>query len=1013
MRLKHVLALLASVLITASLIAQKRVTGVITSPQGEVLIGVNVLEAGTSNGTTTDLEGAFELSVKEGASLEITYVGYAAQTVTVGDRTNINITLQEGVALDEVVVTALGISREKKSLTYAAQEVGGEELSRVKDANIMNALSGKAPGVVVNRSASGVGGSTRVVLRGNKSTRDNQVLYVVDGIPMLNYTPAQPGDVFGQSNGAGSSGRDGGDGISNLNADDIESMTVLRGASAAALYGSQAANGVILITTKKGKAGSSSIQFSSNLTTESALNTPEMQFSYGQTSNGSLDSWGTKVNSPDHVSDFFQTGTTWINSIALTGGSSTAQTYFSYANTNSKGIVPTSELQRHNFTLRETANFFNDRLTLNGSVNFINQRADNRPSAGLYFNALTGLYLFPRGVDFTKYAEPGFEVFSPNRNTFVQNWTADKDDQQNPYWILNRVPNFDIRNRLMTTASLSLKLSDALSIQARGNMDKSFDTYEQHAYASTQATLANSNGRFILQNNEGTQLYGDVILSLNKNIGNLNVNANLGSSITDSKVATEFFDSFGADLRFANKFSLQNIKQPGGTFQQTEVRQQLQSVFGSLQLGYRSMLYLDVTGRNDWSSTLAYTSNASFFYPSAGVTAVLSEMFDMPSVDFAKVRASYAEVGSGVLPYDTNPLNTISPIGGLQPNTVGPLPGTELQPEISKSFEVGLDLRFLNNRLNFDLTYYSTSTENQRIAIAAPSGSGFSRYIINAGDIENKGIEALITIVPVQTTGFTWNTSFNVTQNKNTVVKLDDRLNDGTFFISEPGVSNYGMALREGGSFGDLFGKQFQRDANGNIVVDGTGKPIPLSGALTFVGNPNPDFMLGWNNAFMFGNFTLNFLIDGRFGGEVMSITRAMMDELGVSQATADARDNGGIDVGAVKEDGTSAGILNAQTFYQGVGGRAGITENYVYDATNIRLRELAVGYNLPKSVVSKLGPVKGLRLSLVGRNLFFIKNEAPFDPDVSFSTGTGLQGVDVFSMPATRSFGFNLSATF
>jgi hypothetical protein len=452
------------------------------------------------------------------------------------------------------------------------------------------------------------------------------------------------------------------------------------------------------------------------------------------------------------------------------------------------------------------------------------------------------------------------------------------------------------------------------------------------------------------------------------------------------------------------------MKQPT-TISENLNHQQLQSVFGSAQIGFKNMLYLDVTGRNDWSSTLAYTTKSSFFYPSVGLTGIISEMVKMKGINFAKVRLSYAEVGNGVSTYDTHPINTINSKNGLNVNTVGALPGTELKPELSKSMEAGIDLRFLNNRMGIDLTVYKSNTTNQRLSIAAPFGSGYTGYIINAGDIQNSGIEAQLNFTPVRQKSFEWTTSVNFTRNVNKVIKLDDRLNNGTFIVNDAGVNNYAMVVRVGDPFGDILGKQFLRDAGGHIIVDKDNKPE--SGKFDVVGNPNPNFMLGWNNSLRIGQFTVNFLIDGRFGGKVMSITQAMIDEVGVSKATADARNAGGIDVGAVHEDGSAAGKIDAKTWYQAVGGRAGFTENYVYDATNIRLRELAIGYALPKSILGEKGIFSAVRLSLVGRNLLFISKKAPFDPEVSMSTGTGLQGVDSFAPPATRSLGVNLNVTF
>ncbi len=401
--MKNFFTLLLLVLTAYSLSAQKTIKGTIADSNGEPLIGVNVVEAGTSNGTVSDIDGSYELSVADGASVEFTYTGYATKTIVVGDQASFDIVLDEGVDLDEIVVTALGISREKKSLTYASQEVGGDELTDVKDVNAINALTGKAAGVFINRNGSGVGGSTRILLRGNKSLTDNEPLFVIDGIPMLNSREGDQENLFG-------GGIDSGDGISNINPDDIESMTVLKGASAAALYGSQAANGVILITTKKGKAGAARINFSSTLITERAAYGPDLQFKYGQTSDGAEFSWGNAVNAPDHVDGFFDTGVNWINSLSISGGNENLQTFFSYSNVNAKGIVPTNTLDRHNFTLTESGRFFDGRLEIRGSASFINQEVANRPASGLYFNPLTGLYFFPRGLDFNEY-KTNFEVF--------------------------------------------------------------------------------------------------------------------------------------------------------------------------------------------------------------------------------------------------------------------------------------------------------------------------------------------------------------------------------------------------------------------------------------------------------------------------------------------------------------------------------------------------------------------------------------------------------------------------
>jgi TonB-linked SusC/RagA family outer membrane protein len=1008
---KSLLVMLLFILGSAgALFAQNVITGVVTSGEdGTTMPGVNVVVRGTTTGTTTDMDGKYKITVpRDAKTLEFSFIGFNTLAVDINGKNVIDVVMQPGnLNLDEVVVTALGISKEKKSLAYSTQQVNTEEITAIKSVNPINALNGKVAGMTINKSASGTGGSTRITLRGNKSTRNNQPLYVVDGVPMLNYTPQQPGSTWGGSNADGSPGVDGGDAISNLNPDDIESISVLKGATAAALYGSQAANGVIMITTKKGKEGVADINFSSNFTFENPITIPDMQYSYGQTSDGALDSWGDKLGTeaPDHVKDFYQTGTTWINSLSFSGGNQKAQTYVSYANTTSKGIVPENKFDRHNFDLKETASFFDGIVNVTGAVNYLHQKTNNRPVTGLYWNPLTGLYLFPRGMDFNYYKE-NYEVWDPNRFLNAQNWFADSDKQQNPYWIINRNPMTSVRDRVYTMASIDVRLAKNLKIIGRGNIDKSWDTYELKAYATTQGTLATENGRYILNNTNGSQYYGELLLNYDYHSTDWYVSAYLGTSIRDESIYTEYFDPFPGKLGIANVFQLQNFVQPGINMKQSLYRRQLQSVYGSAQFGWKSMLYIDVSGRNDWSSTLP---DQSYFYPSVGASFILSEVLKADWLNFLKVRASYAVVGNDVSPYVANMIPFYSNKGTGEPVTLGLNDGTELVPEKSKSWEIGVDFRTWNGRLNLDFTYYNSITENQFVQISAPQGSGFLYYLVNAGRIKNNGVEAMLEVVPVETKKVRWSAMFNFTKNVNTVDELHEKL-DGVYYITPNDVNNYAMVISEGGSFGDIYGKRFKRDSQGRIVVDADGKPMAEEGGLGYVGNPNPDFMLGFNNVVTVGNFTFRALIDGRFGGEVMSITQAMNDKYGVSLVTADDRDNGGVEIDAVYEDGTPvSGKLDAHNFYNTVGGRDGITEYYVYDATNVRLREFSAGYNFKLN--SKV--VKNLRLSFVARNLFFFYLKAPYDPDVAMATNVGLQGVDAYSIPSTRSFGLNLSVKF
>ncbi|PSL47629.1 TonB-linked SusC/RagA family outer membrane protein [Chitinophaga niastensis] len=1008
-----------------SILQEREISGSVKDSKGNLLPGVTVQIKGASKGTQTNPEGKYHISANTGDILVFSSVGFALKEVTVGSGATINATLEDNVkGLNELVVTALGIQRKAKDLTYSTQQVKGEDLTNVKETNVINSLSGKVSGLQINRSASGVGGSSRVVLRGQKSIRENQPLYVIDGVPIANFSSAQPSDLWGQSAGpsSNSAGRDGGDILSTINPDDIESVNVLKGASASALYGSQAANGVIMITTRKGKAGQAKITYSSNFTLDQPSYRPDLQYSYLQSSPGNLYSWGAKGSSPDHVKSFFQNGTTWINSINVSGGTEKAQTYFSYSNTSNKGIIPTTKYGQHTLNFRENANFLNDKLNLDANVQMTTQNAHNRPTSGLYYNALTGLYLFPRGLDFNQYKN-NYEYFSDSRNMYIQDWwnintekgLTGQDSQQNPYWILNRNVTENRKDNLITSLALRYKLTDWLSVQARGNVNKAWDKYELKANAGTQTTIADANGRYTYDYLSSTQYYGDLLLVGNTKLSQkIGFNFTAGTSITDLKQDRNYIDSKDADLAFANVFNIGNINlSPAAKITPSGLRRQLQSVFGTVGVNLSEKVFLDLTARNDWSSTLAYTPNVKkgYLYYSAGLNTIISDIFHMPKfVDYGKIRASYAKVGNDVAPFSTLPVNLITS-GTLTSNTSGAYLGLPLKPEMTSSVEVGTEWRLFDSRLTFDVTWYNSHTKNQYFDFLISAGYLYPNAFVNAGDVQNTGLEATLGIQVIKQKNLTWQTSFNFTHNRNKLIQLAPQLR-GDYTITPKGdnVNNYALKLHEGSSFGDIYGKAFKRAADGTILVDDNGKPMAADGPLSYLGNPTPKFLLGWNNSFTWKQFTVNILVDGRFGGKVMSITQAMLDEYGVSKTTANARDNGGVDITATKASGGKfAGKLPAEAFYSGVGGRAGITEYYMYDATNVRLRELAIGYAIPlhSSVI------KDLKVGLVGRNLFFFTKKAPYDPEMSMSTDNGVQGVDVFGLPSTRSFGLNLKCAF
>ncbi len=984
------------------------VEGTVVDGTGQPLANVAVQVKGTTRGALTDEKGHFTLQAESTDVLVFNYVGFEKKEIPVGSQTNIQVVLIESnKQLNTVVVTALGIKRSEKSITYATQQVSGVELTKAKDPNLINTLNGKVAGLNISPSSSGVGGSAKVVLRGNKSgLGSNQALYVIDGMPMNNSLTNQPNSSFG-----GSAAYDGGDPISNLNPEDIESISVLKGASAAALYGSQGANGVILITTKSGKAGRTVINFSSGLTLSNVAYKPEFQNNYGQTNATNTQSWGSKISgAQDNLSSFFQTGQNLTNSISLAGGSDKMQTYFSYANTAAKGIEPKNKLSRNNITFKETGHFLNDKLTAEADVNYINQTIDNTPLSGFYFNPLTGLYLFPRGKDLQQYKN-NFEVFDPARRLMTQNWPFNEDVQQNPWWIVNRDQNSLDRNRLLLNASLKYDVNKWLNITARGSMDRINDVYEQKIHAGTVSVLSPANGVYVYSNTTTNQQYGDLLANFNIPVGDkIRITGVLGGSIRDVVTKGEKFNSGQDGLNIPNVFVIQNFKTlnpiNSGTLQ--ENHSQVQSVFGSANISYKDWAFLDLTARNDWASNLAFTPSGSYFYPSVGLNVILSQVAKLPDfVSFAKVRGSFAQVGNSPLAYQSNPaVYTFSAGGGFSPNTTAPF--TDLKPEKTNSIEFGTEWHFFDNRLSADITYYKTNTKNQTLQIRAPQGSFYDNFFINAGNIQNQGVEAVVRYdVLRDESKLKWNTGLNFSTNKNKIIELSP--NAPEFTLSGASGSNYVSKFQVGGSFGDIYGIQLKRDAQGRIMIDDNGNPIKSSD-FTFLGNSNTRWQLGWNNNLQYKDFNLSFLIDGKFGGKVMSVTQAMLDQYGVSKVSGDARDAGGVAVNGVNPEGNAVSTVDAQKWYSSIGGREAASGEYMYSATTVRLREVALGYTIP---VKNSSFFSALKLSLTGRNLVYFSKKAPFDPELTLSTANGLSGVDIFMPPATRSYGLSLNATF
>lgn len=978
------------------------VTGTIKDKNGEPLIGVSVAVKGTTIGTMTDLDGNFSIRVPEGKTLEVTYIGYVTQTLA-GNQSSFNVVLQESdVNLDEVVITALGIKRAQKALSYNVQEIKGEELTGVKDVNFMNSLSGKVAGVNINASSAGIGGATRVVMRGSKSiTKDNNALYVIDGVPIFN---ASNGGLS-QNNEYADQPR--GEGIADLNPDDIESMSVLTGPAAAALYGSNAANGAIVITTKKGATGKPKVTISNQTTFSRPFVSPDFQSKYGNRT-GEYKSWGDIQNKYSYnPMDFFDTGATVQTSATLSVGTDKNQTYMSLGSTSSNGIIPENEYSKYNVTLRNTTKFLNDKMTLDFGFSYIKQKDQNMMAQGQYYNPLTAVYTYPRGEDFG-YAK-NYEKYDEILGYNVQQWKYGDQGlgMQNPYWIINRNRMTNKRDRYMMNVNLQYDILDWMNVMGRARLDNSYNALAQKNYASTNKLFASETGRFKSTKEDYKQVYADLLLNINKYFGDYSLSANIGTSISDMRSDETGFD--GSALLIPNFFAITNIDRnaPKTKLIQSGWHEQTQSVFANIELGWKSMLYLTLTGRNDWASALARTENSSFFYPSIGLSGVISEMVNMPSfITYMKVRGSYSSVGSAIPRNLSIPTYAFDEQGGTW-ETITNMPIKDLKPERTGSWEAGLSTKFWNNRLSLDLTWYKSNTKNQTLEVPISVSTVYSSMYIQTGDVENQGVE--ITLGADNRWGdFNWNSTFTASYNKNTIKQLGRYTDPITGemitleYITQGGIGSSEFRLMSGGTMGDLWMKRkFKYDESGNVVLNGEGQPM-LEDAMEKAGSVLPKWNLGFRNDFRWKGFNLGFLISARLGGIVMSPTQAILDGFGVTEATANARDNGGVVIGNT--------TIGAEQYYTAVGQTEGLLSDYVYKATNVRLQELTVGYNLPNKWFND---VMKVNVSFVGRNLWMIYNKAPFDPEATASTGTYFQGIDYFMQPSLRNLGFSVKVEF
>jgi TonB-linked SusC/RagA family outer membrane protein len=1033
-KLKQILSVFFVLCGSFAMAQERTITGTVTDANKAPIPSATVLQKGTKNATVTSATGSFSLKVT-GANvvLLVSNVGFLTQQVSVpAGTTTVSISLgEDSKQLEQVVVTALGISRQKKTLVYATQTVKPSELTEARDANnVINSLTGKVANAVISQGSGGPGSGVKIVFRGNRSIQgNNNALIVVDGVPLNNNTNGTAGSDFGFVQGS--------DGASSINPDDIESVTILRGASAGALYGSQAGNGVVVITTKKGRSEKLSVSVNSGLAMESVFALPDFQNSYGQGNGGVLkdtltsgESWGAKMSGqsvtnyllkpstysaqPNNVKDFFRTGLSLNNSISVSGGTDKMQTYLSYTNNNIQGIIPKNDLMRHTVNLR-ISNQISSRFSTDAKVTYISQDIKNRPRSGEENAPVIDIYNMARNISTAdaKQYEIMNNVGIPTPTAFPSTLSS---IYQNPYWIINRTSINEARDRVIGFLTAKFKITSWLNLSGKANLDRTFDRGDN---SISQGTIlwGKSGGDFQKTSLILTEKWFDAMLDGNNKITkDLKINYRVGTIYQDSRYDANNQSANG--LNVTNKFSLNFASSPAVNSGFSEV--QTQSVFGQANISFKDAIFLDMSLRNDWDSRLP--KPYSYSYPSIGASIVLSDLVTLPTViSFLKASANMASVGNGgkfgllnsVYNYGQGAGN-----GFLQISSTLPLPG--LKPEIVKNQEFGIEARFLRNRIGFTATYYKSNSSNQLLNVSLPVATGFSSKYINAGNIQNSGFEFVINGSPIQSKDFKWDMTFNLGLNKSKVVSLSDDVK--IFYLGGGFGRSATPVVEEGKAFGDLLAFKWATDAKGQHIVGANGKPV-LTQDQQYIGNYNPKATLGLTNTFEYKSFYLRVLVDGRIGGTLVSGTEMNLAFSGIPAVTGSKRE-GGWSLGGVDATGAPVSTtITAQDFWQIASGkRYGAGEFFAYDATNFRVRELSIGYNIP---VKKIKIVNSAKLSIVGRNLLWLyrgkslmnipgigTRKMWFDPDMTLGNGN-FQGVEYGTLPATRSIGVNLQVTF
>ncbi len=1018
---KKILLFLALGLTTG--IYAQTVTGLVTDETGVPLPGATIIVDQTNEGTTTDFNGNFSILASNGQSLSISYVGYKTVSVAISADADYNVSLEPDQLLDEVVVTALGLSREKKSLGYSVSEVDGDEINTIKDHNIANSLSGKIAGVNITQSGS-VGSGSRITIRGNNSIGGNtQALIVVDGIP-INADEINSGDNVYNSSVTGG-------GISDINPNDVESISVLKGPNAAALYGSRAGNGVILITTKKGtESDRLGVTLNTNITFDNPMFLPDYQNEYGQgtlgaaftdlVNNWGSASWGQRLDgsqqlyftgqqraysaSPSNVENFFRSATKAITSISLDKGSDAGSVRFSYTNNSTESILPNSGLNSHNFNLRGIAKL-SDKLSIDSKATYFTQEVTNRASLGGE-GVLNYVYSMPRNVDVDDLKNYQKDNPATLEDYRVISYGQPGSTTGNPFWMLLNDQNGEKRNRFLGFAKLNYEFTDWLTAFVRVGSDVidvkrvSIEKPGHHFYPD---------GRMAKSQNTYTELNSEFLITAQKDMTDkLNIVVNAGGNL--SKRTSEGLRINGRNFKIPTRFFIANLNELDPPNESPQAIKKVNSLYGSASVAYDSFLYLDVTARNDWSSTLG-EDNRSYLYNSASLSALLNRFIDPSQEVFnlIKLRASWAQVGNDTDPYQLYQTFSVPGQGYLGLTTLGSPSiklNPDLKPETVTSTEFGVELSAFNNRFTFDLSIYEMTTQDLIFNVPVPPATGYSFFKQNVGEVTNKGIELALGGTPVSSQNFTWNTSVFFSKNENKLVELIDDIDSITYLNTNSG--NLSLRASVGGGIGDIYGSVWDTDDSGRNLVNVNGIPI-ASSPDKLLGSAQPDWLGGWSNSFSYKDVSLSFLIDARIGGQLYSQTSASLDSNGVSERSLLYRDSG-VTLDAINTD-TNAPNSTSITGQEYWGAMSGIAENYIYDQDNIRLREFALGYRI--TGVENIG-LQNATIQLIGRNLFFLsKNAEDIDPEAMLGTALGAQGISQNNLPTLRSVGFNLTLNF